>query len=126
MKVELRGHGARISLLIDDHQASEGNDESGERWLTCRVDVSAGSFTAQYDAAFQTEDFDTFAEELSEAVRAIGGVASLRPLEEALTLEVSVTRNGKATIKGRVTVHDLGRSEGAAFCWKWASTDAVR
>jgi hypothetical protein len=132
----LRGDGGdlRISIGIRENPSPQNLDDAN--WLRGTVAVAVGEFSADYTAAFMSQDFGDFQAQLETLVSAGKGSASFRTLEDALEIDIEVGGLGQAYVRGVARVvgppsadlsfsfeSDLGRIAAASSALKRVISD---
>jgi hypothetical protein len=75
-------------------------DYHDDNWVTVNISLRVAGFNGAFDAAFLTEDFVAFKEQLSELHRTLLGEAKFVTLEDQLALTVRGNGRGGLTIEG--------------------------
>ena len=77
-----------------------GRPDARDDWLECRVDVSAGAFSASYVATFSTQDFPQFRRELEQLYQSLDGRARFDTHERQLQVACSGNGRGGILVEG--------------------------
>ena len=92
------GDYVRIEVLGRAHPNATLYDDAN--WLTSRVAVHTGGFTAKTDACLRSAEFFSFAKELERLSVSLEGTADFKSLEKWLQVHIEGDRLGHLAAKG--------------------------
>ena len=90
----------KVAVSVRNYERSVTGDYHDDNWLSVRVEVGAGAFSGEFDAAFLTEDFVGFREQLVALYDSLKGEAIFATLEEQLSIRVVGDGCGGLTVTG--------------------------
>jgi hypothetical protein len=100
--IEIAGHGGRLTILVLGYENPSAKDPSDANWLTCKVQVTAGPFAGDVDAAFTTDDFARLRRGMRALLDQEVQSVEFEPIEQALSLKMAGARTGAVSISGAV------------------------
>lgn len=107
----LAGEGAQIRLAVFGYENPSAAAEPDADWLTCEVSLRIGAASADYDAAFTTEEIAALQADLQPVLALSAANASFNALEGALAFDLAVSRTGAVRITGRAMIEQSPRVE---------------
>ena len=90
----------KVAVSVRNYERDTTGDYHDDNWLSVRVEVRAGAFSGKFDAAFLTEDFIGFREQLGALYDSLKGDANFVTLEEQLSIRVVGNGRGGLTVAG--------------------------
>lgn len=90
----------KLVVTVRGYERAVSGEYHDDNWLSVVVELGAGAFSAKFDAAFLTEDFVRFRDQLSVLRDSLKGEARFTTLEEQLSIRVAGNGRGGVTISG--------------------------
>lgn len=90
----------RVEIEVQGYERSPVGNYHDDNWLRVRISVSVGAFSGAYDAAFLTDELQSFRLQLENLYRSLGGTAKFTTLEEQLSLRFSGNGHGEILVQG--------------------------
>lgn len=114
----------KVTVSVLNYECALTGDFYDDNWLSVRVDVSTGAFSGEFDAAFLTEDFVGFREQMVALYDSLMGEAIFATLEGQLSLRVTGDGRGGITVTGEA-LDQPGIGNRLAFAFALDQTSLV-
>lgn len=90
----------KVLVTVRNYERAVTGEYYDDNWLSVVVEVSAGAFSGKFDAAFLTQDFVGFRDQLSVLYDSLKGEANFTTLEDQLSIRVAGNGRGGLTVTG--------------------------
>ena len=90
----------KVVVTVRGYERAPTGEYYDDNWLTVVVEVSAGAFSGKFDAAFLTQDFVSFRDQLRGLYDSLKGEANFTTLEDQLSIRVSGNGRGGLVVAG--------------------------
>lgn len=90
----------KVAVTVRGYERAASGDHYDDNWLSVVVEVNAGGFSGKLDAAFLTEDFVGFRDQLVVLYDSLKGEANFATLEGQLSIRVTGNGRGGLVVSG--------------------------
>lgn len=116
--IVIAGNMAKLVIEVSGYENPGASDPFDANWLSCHVVLRIGAFSGSMAAAFTTQDFARFLDEMGTSLRSFSGAASFMTYEEMLRLSLQFEKTGLVLVSG--VVQDFGPPK-VAFTFSFES-----
>ena len=110
MRVSIKGDTGMVSIEVLGYENTNATDLSDANWLSCMIEVEAGSFRGRYRTSLTTKDFACFEKDLSGLLGGEKSRAVFFTDEGWLRLEVIIDFLGRGKVTGEASDNLIPRS----------------
>lgn len=101
MKFALGGNEhERIEVDVSGYEREPVGEYYDDNWLGATVSVKVGGFSGWFGAAFMTEDFSRFLNQLRQLYETLGGKAEFNTIEGQLLIALEGDGKGHIEVRG--------------------------
>jgi hypothetical protein len=116
--IVIAGNMAKLAIEVSGYENPAASDPFDANWLSCNVVLRMGDFSGSMTAAFTTQDFARFLDEIRASLSSFSGTASFLTHEDMLRLSLQFEKTGLVLVSG--VVQDFGPPK-VAFTFSFES-----
>ncbi len=94
--------GERVVVEVHRYERDKFDNYYDANWLRASMEIGAGKFVGNVDAAFMTFELLSFAQQLRKVYESLEGVAEFSTMEHQLDLKVTGDGKGHMKVTGQV------------------------
>jgi hypothetical protein len=98
----------KVVVTVRGYERAPTGEYYDDNWFTVVVEVSAGAFSERFDAAFLTQDFVSFRDQLRGLYDSLKGEANFTTLEDQLSIRVAGNGRGGLVVAGEALDQPIG------------------